>query len=92
MPLYVHLFRRKIAQVPSGKNFLGWVVDALARPLDKKSTIVTEGSRLVELVAPVIIARKSVSEPVQRRINAIDAMITIERGQRELIMSLLNIP
>ena len=52
----------------------------------------TERSRLVELVAPVIIARKSVSEPVQRRINAIDAMITIERGQRELIMSLLNIP
>jgi F-type H+-transporting ATPase subunit alpha len=76
----------KIAQVPIGKNFLGRVVDALARPIDNKGTIVTEGSRLVESVAPGIIARKSVCEPVQTGITAIDAMIPIGRGQRELII------
>jgi F-type H+-transporting ATPase subunit alpha len=76
----------KIAQVPIGKNFLGRVVDALARPLDNQGVIVTEGSRLVESVAPGIIARKSVCEPVQTGITAIDAMIPIGRGQRELII------
>ena len=76
----------EIAQVPIGKNFLGRVVDALARPLDNKGVIVTESSRLVESVAPGIIARKSVCEPVQTGITAIDAMIPIGRGQRELII------
>jgi F-type H+-transporting ATPase subunit alpha len=76
----------KIAQVPVGDGFLGRVVDALARPIDGKGDIATTESRLVEAVAPGIIARKSVCEPVQTGITAIDAMIPIGRGQRELII------
>ena len=76
----------KIAQVPVGDAFLGRVVDALARPLDGKGDIASTESRLVEAVAPGIITRKSVCEPVQTGITAIDAMIPIGRGQRELII------
>jgi F-type H+-transporting ATPase subunit alpha len=76
----------KIAQVPVGEAFLGRVVDALARPLDGKGDIQTSESRLVEAMAPGIITRKSVCEPVQTGITAIDAMIPIGRGQRELII------
>jgi len=76
----------KIAQVPVGEGFLGRVVDALARPLDGKGEIATNESRLVEAVAPGIITRKSVCEPVQTGITAIDSMIPIGRGQRELII------
>jgi len=76
----------KIAQVPVGDNFLGRVVDSLARPLDGKGDIASTESRLVEAVAPGIITRKSVCEPVQTGITAIDAMIPIGRGQRELII------
>jgi len=76
----------KIAQVPVGDGFLGRVVDALARPIDGKGDIQTTESRLVEAVAPGIITRKSVCEPVQTGITAIDAMIPIGRGQRELII------
>jgi F-type H+-transporting ATPase subunit alpha len=76
----------KIAQVPVGDAFLGRVVDALARPLDGKGDIAATDSRLVESVAPGIITRKSVCEPVQTGITAIDAMIPIGRGQRELII------
>jgi len=76
----------KIAQVPVGDGFLGRVVDALARPIDGKGDIASSESRLVEAVAPGIITRKSVCEPVQTGITAIDAMIPIGRGQRELII------
>jgi len=76
----------KIAQVPVGKGFLGRVVDALARPIDGKGDITSTESRLVESVAPGIITRKSVCEPVQTGITAIDSMIPIGRGQRELII------
>jgi F-type H+-transporting ATPase subunit alpha len=76
----------KIAQVPVGKGFLGRVVDALARPIDGKGPIASEEARLVEAIAPGIITRKSVCEPVQTGITAIDSMIPIGRGQRELII------
>jgi F-type H+-transporting ATPase subunit alpha len=76
----------KIAQVPVGDAFLGRVVDALARPIDGKGDIQSTEARLVEAVAPGIITRKSVCEPVQTGITAIDAMIPIVRGQRELII------
>ena len=76
----------KIAQVPVGDGFLGRVVDALANPIDGKGDIATTESRLVESMAPGIISRKSVCEPVQTGITAIDSMIPIGRGQRELVI------
>tara|TARA_B100000524_G_scaffold99667_1_gene47743 strand:- start:985 stop:2481 length:1497 start_codon:yes stop_codon:yes gene_type:complete len=76
----------KIAQVPVGEGFLGRVVNALAVPIDGKGDIASSESRLVESMAPGIITRKSVCEPVQTGITAIDAMIPIGRGQRELII------
>ena len=76
----------KIAQIPVGDAFLGRVVDSLARPIDGKGDIPSSESRLVESMAPGIITRKSVCEPVQTGITAIDAMIPIGRGQRELII------
>ena len=76
----------KIAQVPVGDAFLGRVVDSLARPIDGKGDVDASDSRLVESMAPGIITRKSVCEPVQTGITAIDSMIPIGRGQRELII------
>ena len=76
----------KIAQVPVGEGFLGRVVDALANPIDGKGDVATTESRLVESMAPGIISRKSVCEPVQTGITAIDSMIPIGRGQRELVI------
>jgi len=76
----------KIAQIPVGEGFLGRVVDALARPIDGKGNISSSESRLIESMAPGIIARQSVFEPLQTGITAIDAMIPIGRGQRELII------
>ncbi|MBE9042288.1 F0F1 ATP synthase subunit alpha [Oscillatoriales cyanobacterium LEGE 11467] len=76
----------KIAQVPVGEATIGRVVDALGRPLDGKGDIDTNESRLIESPAPGIIDRKSVYEPMQTGITAIDAMIPIGRGQRELII------
>ena len=76
----------KIAQIPVGEAFLGRVVDALARPIDGKGAIASSESRLIESPAPGIIARKSVYEPLQTGLVAIDAMIPIGRGQRELII------
>jgi F-type H+-transporting ATPase subunit alpha len=76
----------KIAQVPVGDGFLGRVVDSLARPIDGKGDISSTDTRLVESMAPGIITRKSVCEPVQTGITAIDAMIPIGRGQRELVI------
>jgi F-type H+-transporting ATPase subunit alpha len=76
----------KIAQIPVGDGYLGRVVDSLARPIDGKGDIASTESRLVESMAPGIITRKSVCEPVQTGITAIDAMIPIGRGQRELVI------
>ncbi|MEA5533423.1 F0F1 ATP synthase subunit alpha [Crocosphaera sp. XPORK-15E] len=76
----------KIAQVPVGDAMIGRVVDSLGRPLDGKGDINTSETRLIESPAPGIIARKSVCEPMQTGITAIDAMIPIGRGQRELII------
>jgi F-type H+-transporting ATPase subunit alpha len=76
----------KIAQVPVGEAMIGRVVDALARPLDGKGEINTSEYRLIESPAPGIIERKSVYEPMQTGITAIDSMVPIGRGQRELII------
>ena len=76
----------KIAQVPVGDAFRGRVVDALARPIDGKGDIASTESRLVEGASAGIIQRKSVCEPLQTGIVAIDSMIPVGRGQRELII------
>jgi len=76
----------KLLQVPVGKALLGRVVDALGQPIDGKGPIKAEITYPVEKIAPGIIKRKSVSQPVQTGIMAIDAMIPIGRGQRELII------
>ncbi len=76
----------KIARVPVGDAMIGRVVDALARPIDGKGDIQTTEFRLIESPAPGIIERKSVYEPMQTGITAIDTMIPIGRGQRELII------
>jgi F-type H+-transporting ATPase subunit alpha len=76
----------KIASIPVGEAMIGRVVNSLARPLDGKGDINTTETRLIESGAPGIIARKSVCEPLQTGITAIDAMIPIGRGQRELII------
>ncbi len=76
----------KIAQVPVGEALIGRVVDALGSPIDGKGDINTSETRLIESMAPGIVARKSVCEPMQTGITAIDAMIPIGRGQRELII------
>ncbi|MEL6224040.1 MAG: F0F1 ATP synthase subunit alpha [Cyanobacteria bacterium J06627_8] len=76
----------RIAEVPVGDAMVGRVIDALGRPLDGKGDIQTSESRLIESPAPGIIARKSVYEPMQTGITAIDSMIPIGRGQRELII------
>ena len=76
----------RIAEVPVGKALLGRVVDALGRPLDGKGPIVAEEYRRVEVIAPGVVKRQPVKEPLQTGIKAIDAMIPIGRGQRELII------
>ncbi len=76
----------KIASVPVGEAMVGRVVDPLGRPIDGKGDIQTSENRLIESPAPGIIERRSVYEPLQTGITAIDAMIPIGRGQRELII------
>ena len=76
----------KIAQIPVGKEFLGRVVDPLASPIDAKGALSMSETRLIESYAPGIIGRQSVCEPMQTGITAIDSMIPIGRGQRELII------
>src|SRR5882762_9366624 len=76
----------KLLQVPVGKGLLGRVVNTLGQPVDGKGPVKNETSYPVEKIAPGIIRRKSVSQPVQTGIMAIDAMIPIGRGQRELII------
>ena len=76
----------RIVEVPVGDGLLGRVVDALGRPLDGRGAIRSEKNRPVERVAPNVVARRSVNVPVQTGIKAVDAMIPIGRGQRELII------
>ena len=76
----------KIGEVPVGEKFLGRIVDSLANPVDGKGDIVSSETRLIEPPAPGIVDRRSVYEPLQTGIIAIDAMIPIGRGQRELII------
>ena len=75
-----------IVDVPVGKALLGRVVDALGNPLDGKGPLNAEERRKVDLKAPGIIARKSVHEPMQTGLKAIDSLVPIGRGQRELII------
>ncbi len=76
----------RIMQVPVGENMVGRVVDALGRPIDGKGPIDTTQTRPIEYPAPGIADRKSVHEPLQTGIKAIDALVPIGRGQRELII------
>ncbi|MDA8050102.1 MAG: F0F1 ATP synthase subunit alpha [Rhodospirillales bacterium] len=76
----------EIVDVPVGKALLGRVVDALGNPIDDKGPIVGAATRRVEVKAPGIIPRRSVNEPMQTGLKAIDALIPIGRGQRELII------
>jgi len=75
-----------IVDVPTGKGLLGRVVDALGNPIDGKGPIMYSERRRVEMKAPGIIPRKSVHEPVQTGLKAIDALVPVGRGQRELII------
>ncbi len=76
----------KVAQVPVGDAMIGRVVNALGQPIDEKGPIATDKARPIERVAPGVITRKSVSVPLQTGIKAIDAMVPIGRGQRELVI------
>lgn len=76
----------KIAEVPVGEGLLGRVVNALGEPIDGLGPIVAKENRKIEVKAPGIVARKSVHQPLQTGIKAIDAMTPIGRGQRELII------
>src|SRR5579871_4234556 len=76
----------KLLQVPVGKGLLGRVVNSLGQPVDGKGPVKSEVAYPVEKIAPGIIKRRSVSQPVQTGIMAIDAMVPIGRGQRELII------
>ncbi|HUI41734.1 MAG TPA: F0F1 ATP synthase subunit alpha [Terriglobia bacterium] len=77
---------RRIMSVPVGDGLVGRVVDALGRPIDDKGPIVTDDYNPIERIAPGVIDRYPVREPLQTGIKAIDAMIPIGRGQRELII------
>src|SRR3954453_22367364 len=76
----------RVAEVPVGAALIGRVVDPLGRPLDEKGPINATSNRPVERIAPGVIKRKSVDTPVQTGVKAIDALIPIGRGQRELII------
>ncbi len=76
----------RIIEVPVGEALIGRVVNPLGQPLDGKGVVETTGTRSVENVAPNVVSRKSVDQPVQTGIKAVDAMIPIGRGQRELII------
>ena len=76
----------RILEVPVGEGLLGRVVDALGNPIDGKGEVSNSGFSPVEKVAPGVITRQSVSQPVQTGIKSIDAMIPVGRGQRELII------
>lgn len=77
---------QKIVEVPVGKGLLGRVVDALGNPIDGKGPIQSSESRRIEVKAPGIIPRQSVREPMQTGLKALDALVPVGRGQRELII------
>ncbi len=76
----------RILEVPTGESMRGRVVDALGMPIDGKGPIKAESSSPIEKVAPGVMARKSVDQPVQLGLKSVDAMVPIGRGQRELII------
>ena len=76
----------KIVEVPVGEDLIGRVVNSLGQPIDGKGPIKNDGYRAIEVPAPGILERSSVNEPLQTGIKAIDSMIPIGRGQRELII------
>ncbi|MBC6961070.1 MAG: F0F1 ATP synthase subunit alpha [Lautropia sp.] len=76
----------RILEVPVGPELIGRVVDALGNPIDGKGPINAKMTDIIEKVAPGVIARKSVSQPVQTGLKSVDAMVPIGRGQRELII------
>jgi F-type H+-transporting ATPase subunit alpha len=76
----------RVLEVPTGPELLGRVVDALGKPMDGKGAINASASAPIEQIAPGVIERKSVDQPVQTGIKAIDAMVPVGRGQRELII------
>ena len=76
----------RILEVPVGPGLLGRVVDGLGEPIDGKGPIEAAGTSPIEQIAPGVIARKSVDEPVQTGLKSIDAMVPVGRGQRELII------
>ena len=76
----------RIAEVPVGEALVGRVVDAIGMPLDGKGPINAKETRLIEIKAPGVVDRQSVGEPLQTGLKAIDAMIPVGRGQRELII------
>jgi F-type H+-transporting ATPase subunit alpha len=76
----------RILEVPVGEGLLGRVVDSLGNPIDGKGPIQAAGSSPIEKVAPGVITRQSVNQPVQTGLKAIDAMVPVGRGQRELII------
>ena len=76
----------RILEVPVGPELIGRVVDALGQPIDGKGPVNAKASDVIEKVAPGVIWRQSVAQPVQTGLKAIDAMVPIGRGQRELII------
>ena len=76
----------RILEVPVGEGLLGRVVDSLGNPVDGKGTIESQETSPIEKIAPGVIARQSVDQPVQTGLKSIDAMVPIGRGQRELII------
>ncbi len=76
----------RILEVPVGESLLGRVVDSLGNPIDGKGDITAEGTAPIEKVAPGVIARQSVDQPLQTGLKSVDAMIPVGRGQRELII------
>ena len=79
----------RITEVPVGENLIGRVLNPLGNPIDGKGPLKTNETRLVEVIAPGIVSRKSVHEPLQTGLKAIDSMVPIGRGQRELIIGCL---
>src|SRR5574340_805410 len=77
---------KRIAEVPVGDAIVGRVVDGIGQPIDGKGPIAAKESRMIEVTAPGIVKRQSVREPLQTGLKAVDAMIPIGRGQRELII------
>ena len=76
----------RVAEVPVGDALLGRVVNALGSPIDRKGPVITDKTRRIERIAPGVITRQEVSKPLQTGIKAIDAMVPIGRGQRQLII------